>query len=193
VLVADTSPESLEFRDAPSPGVRVPWVQVVNSAIDGSQRLLQCSARRFTTRGTMSIAIGRGAIAEHFGINLRTASPGRARVFRPRPLPPAASDDKNRTLLSVSRGSFLWGVVLLGGKGAHRIETALECDQCSSFRRRRQDPYPALPQLICSMACPKRQWRLGGARERRSSRLIPLILNGVARQADTVLPWRGTR
>ncbi len=98
-------------------------VEVVDRAFDGGHRLLHAAQRAFTARGNHVVAVGRGAVADDFRVDLGAALEC---VFQLLDHHHAATagDDETVTLGVVGAGGFFRRVVVLAGEGAHGIEQA---------------------------------------------------------------------
>ena len=96
-------------------------VQVVDGAFDGGHGLLHAAHGAFAARSNHVVAIGGGAVADDFGVDLGTT---RLCVFQllDHHHAAAAGDDETVTLGVVGAGGLFRGVVVLGGQGAHGIE-----------------------------------------------------------------------
>ncbi|MCY1172024.1 hypothetical protein D9M73_121500 [compost metagenome] len=96
-------------------------VQVVDRGVDGGHCHLHAADRAFAARGDHVVAIGRGTIANDFGVDLRATGQG---VFQLLDHDHAATagNDKTITVVVVGAGGFFRGVVALAGQCAHGVE-----------------------------------------------------------------------
>src|SRR5690606_6154849 len=96
-------------------------VEVVDGAGGGGQGLLHAADCAFPARGYHVVAVGGGAVANHFGVNLGAARQGAVPPLDHDPAA-AAGADEAVTLGVVGAGGLFRGVVVLGGQRAHGVE-----------------------------------------------------------------------
>src|SRR3990167_2685551 len=109
------------FRDIADRSRGAVGVEVVDRRVDGGQGLLHAAHRTFATRRDHVVAVGGGAIADDFGVDLGAALE-RVLQFFDHHHAAATGDDETVTLGIVGPRGFFRGVVVLGGEGAHGIE-----------------------------------------------------------------------
>src|SRR5690606_603110 len=72
-LVAEHFTDGLELGHVAHRGGSAVGVEVVDGAVDGGQGLLHAAYCAFAARGYHVVAVGGGAVANHFGVDLGAA------------------------------------------------------------------------------------------------------------------------